>query len=202
MHACCCVLHVRTGGQRGRGAGEITVSSSSTLGILNVFCAVASCGYFNLGQARPGSVGGDSRKCTIYKRRSRKPRATTIFPSISVRGVSKCAMSALPRCLFQPVFIVFSSCSCSFSFSLLFCFVFFSSFGNFYAALKWCNCCGCRFFCCYPTASSSFSSACCSSSFSSSFSRSSLKCSTWLRCAGFNTDWANWIAFLIKLSFL
>lgn len=198
---------MRTGGQRGRGAGEITVSSSSTLGILNVFCAVASCGNFSPGpdQARPGQAQSEAtRETEESKAKNNNNNFSQVFRSEACPSVPCLPCHVV---FFQPVFIVFSSCSCSFSFSLsLSClfFVFFSSFGNFYAALKWCNCCGCRFFCCYPTAASSSasSSSCSSSSYSSSFSRSSLKCSTWLRCAGFNTDWANWIALSIKLSSL
>lgn len=152
-------------------------------------------------RTRPGSVGGDSRNGGVESQEQQQ-QFSQVFRSEACPSVPCLPCHVV---FFQPVFIVFSSCSFSFSLSLscLF-FVFFSSFGNFYAALKWCNCCGCRFFCCYPTAASSSasSSSCSSSSYSSSFSRSSLKCSTWLRCAGFNTDWANWIALSIKLSSL
>lgn len=79
-------------------------------------------------RTRPGQARLSRRR--LEKRRSRKPRTTTtIFPSISVRGVSKCAMSALPRCLFPTRFYSFQLLLLLFlflSFSLL--FVFLSSF--------------------------------------------------------------------------
>lgn len=137
----------------------------------------------------PGSVGGDSRKCAIYKRRSRKPRTTTtttICTSISVRGVSKCAMSArLPRCLFPTRFysfhfLLFLSLSLS-----LPCFL--SSFPPLATSTLHSSdvtAAGAASSAATPTAASSCSCSSCSCSSSSyssssfSFSRSSLKCST------------------------
>lgn len=77
------------------------------------------------GQARPGSVGGDSRNGGVESQEQQQQ----FLPSISVRGVSKCAMSALPRCLFPTRFYSFQLLLLLFlflSFSLL--FVFLSSF--------------------------------------------------------------------------